>query len=64
MIPQRRKALTTRGWKVGTVQELLGLTNEEAALIESRITLKNECAVRPDAGPKETHFGKNEDDLA
>jgi hypothetical protein len=35
----KREALESRGWKVGTVPEFLGLSEEESALIELRLTL-------------------------
>ena len=35
----KRRRLERAGWKVGTVQEFLGLTDEEAALIEMRLAL-------------------------
>jgi hypothetical protein len=31
---QKQKRLQAKGWKVGTVKEFLGLSNEEAAYIE------------------------------
>ncbi len=33
----KRKRLEAEGWKVGTVQEFLGLTDEEMEEIEERI---------------------------
>ena len=35
----KKERLETRGWKVGTVQEFLGLSEEEAAYIELRLRL-------------------------
>ena len=35
----KRKALETSGWKVGTAQQFLGLTADEAAFIELRFSL-------------------------
>ena len=35
----KRKRLEARGWKVGTVEEFLGLTAEEAAYIEIKLAL-------------------------
>lgn len=35
----KREALENRGWKVGTVSEFLGLSEEESSLIELRLTL-------------------------
>ena len=36
---EKKKRLEAAGWKVGTVSEFLGLTNEEAALIELKLDL-------------------------
>jgi len=36
---QKQKRLQAKGWKVGTVKEFLGLSNEEAAYIELKIKL-------------------------
>lgn len=35
----KKKALTAKGWKVGTVREFLNLSNEESAYIELKIRL-------------------------
>ena len=35
----KRTRLEKKGWKVGTVQEFLGLSNEEAAYVEVRLRL-------------------------
>ena len=35
----KKKRLQTRGWKVGSVSELLELSSEEAALVELRLSL-------------------------
>lgn len=35
----KRKRLEAKGWKVGTVEEFLGLTPEEAAYIEIKLAL-------------------------
>ena len=35
----KRDRLNKAGWKVGTAKEFLGLTNEEAALIEMKLAL-------------------------
>ena len=34
---QKQKRLRARGWKVGTVRDFLGLSNEESAYIELKI---------------------------
>jgi len=39
MRKQKQKRLQTKGWKVGTVKEFLGLSNEESAYIELKIKL-------------------------
>ncbi len=39
MKPEKKKHLEAAGWKVGTVSEFLGLTDEEAALIELKLDL-------------------------
>ncbi len=36
---EKRKRLEIAGWRVGTVSEFLGLTDEEAALIELKLDL-------------------------
>ncbi len=35
----KRKHLESKGWKVGTVQEFLNLSNEEVAYIEMKVAL-------------------------
>src|ERR671913_859887 len=37
MRKSKRKRLTAKGWKVGTVEEFLGLSEEESAYIELKI---------------------------
>ncbi len=39
MREEKRRRLEARGWKVGTVQEFLGLSAEEAAYIELKLRL-------------------------
>ena len=39
MHKQKRKALEADGWKVGTAQEFLRLSDEEAALIDLKLAL-------------------------
>ena len=39
MRKQKQKRLKSKGWKVGTVKELLGLSDEESAYIELKIKL-------------------------
>ncbi len=35
----KRKALEKRGWKVGTAQEFLGLSDEESMIIELKLAM-------------------------
>jgi ribosome-binding protein aMBF1 (putative translation factor) len=35
----KKKRLESRGWRVGSTQEFLGLTDEETALVETRLRL-------------------------
>lgn len=46
MNPRTRKRLETRGWKVGSVEEFLGLTKEESAYIELKLILSENLKVR------------------
>lgn len=39
MKQEKRKKLEAAGWKVGTVEEFLGLTDEEAAVIALKLDL-------------------------
>ena len=39
MRKQKQKRLGAKGWKVGTVKQFLGLSNEESAYIELKIKL-------------------------
>ena len=39
MKANRRKKLEAAGWKVGTAKEFLGLSDEEAAFVELKLTL-------------------------
>ena len=39
MRKQKRKRLEATGWKIGTVKEFLGLSDEESAYIELKIKL-------------------------
>lgn len=42
----KRERLEARGWKVGTVKEFLGLTDEQVAYIELRLKLTDGLRVR------------------
>jgi ribosome-binding protein aMBF1 (putative translation factor) len=39
MRKQKKTRLAAKGWKIGTVKEFLGLSNEESAYIELKIRL-------------------------
>ena len=39
MRKQKQRRLRTKGWKVGTAKEFLGLSNEESAYIDLKIKL-------------------------
>ena len=39
MRKQKRKRLEAKGWKIGTVKEFLGLSDEESAYIELKVKL-------------------------
>ena len=39
MRKQKKKCLESKGWKIGTVKEFLGLSDEESAYIELKIKL-------------------------
>ena len=39
MRKQKKKRLAAKGWKIGTVKDFLGLSNEESAYIELKIRL-------------------------
>jgi ribosome-binding protein aMBF1 (putative translation factor) len=39
MRKQKKQRLESKGWKIGTVKEFLGLSNEESAYIELKIKL-------------------------
>lgn len=39
MNPAKRKRLESRGWKVGTADEFLGLSAEEAQIVEMKLAL-------------------------
>ena len=46
MTRARRTSLETSGWRVGTVREFLGLSAQEAALVEIRLALARGLRVR------------------
>jgi hypothetical protein len=49
MNKSKRKRLVTAGWKVGSAKEFLGLSDEEAALIEMRLVLAESLRERRQA---------------
>src|SRR5262245_2950857 len=44
MNAEKRRRLEKAGWKVGTVQDFLGLSDDEVALIELKLALKDQLA--------------------
>jgi DNA-binding XRE family transcriptional regulator len=42
----KKERLEKKGWKVGTAQEFLGLSNEEAAYVELRVRLSRALRLR------------------
>jgi DNA-binding XRE family transcriptional regulator len=46
MTPDVKKRLEAAGWKVGSVQEFLGLSDEEVALIELKLDLSRAIKAR------------------
>src|SRR5512145_2187492 len=46
MRKSKRERLEAKGWKVGTAQELLGLSNEESAYVELRLRLADSLRLR------------------
>lgn len=54
-----RRALEADGWRIGTVQEFLGLTDDEAAYVEIRHQLsKSFRARRAEGGLTQTQLAK------
>ena len=46
MNKEKRARLEAAGWRIGSVQEFLGLSDEEAAYIEIRLVLSNQLKKR------------------
>ena len=42
----KRSRLEARGWRVGSAKDFLGLSPEEAALVETRLTLSQALRLR------------------
>lgn len=49
MRESRRKRLESKGWKVGTAKEFLGLSDDEAAYVELRMRLAEGLKARREA---------------
>lgn len=45
----KRKRLEARGWRVGTASDFLGLSAEEAALVEMKVRLSQALRARREA---------------
>lgn len=45
MKPEKKQRLEAKGWKVGSAEEFLGLTSEEASLVELRLKLADAVKV-------------------
>jgi ribosome-binding protein aMBF1 (putative translation factor) len=46
MLKSKRQKLEAKGWRVGTAQEFLGLSNEENAYVELRLRLADSLRLR------------------
>ena len=46
MKAKKKKSLEAKGWKIGSVEKFLGLTEEEAAYIELKLLLSESLAAR------------------
>ena len=46
MEKHKKQQLTTRGWKIGSIDEFLGLTSEEAAYVELKLVLSDHLKQR------------------
>ena len=59
MRAEKRKRLEAKGWKVGSVKEFLGLSEQEAAYIELRLILARGLKARRNArGLSQTQLAK------
>ena len=59
MKASRRKKLEAAGWKVGSTQDFLGLSDEEAAFVELKLTLSNSLKkCRTNQGLSQTELAK------
>ena len=59
MNASKRKKLQAAGWKVGSTREFLGLSDEEAAFVELKLTLSNSLKkCRTNQGLSQTELAK------
>ena len=59
MKASKRKKLEAAGWKVGSTREFLGLSDEEAAFVELKLTLSNSLKkCRTNQGLSQTELAK------
>ena len=59
MNASKRKKLQAAGWKVGSTREFLGLSDEEAAFVELKLTLSNSLKkYRTNQGLSQTELAK------
>jgi DNA-binding XRE family transcriptional regulator len=59
MDPKRKKRLEARGWKFGTADEFLGLSEEESKLLDLRMALADSIAqMRRDIGKTQAALAK------
>jgi len=59
MRAEKRKLLEAKGWKIGSVREFLGLSDQEAAYIELRLKLARGLKARRHArGVSQTQLAK------
>lgn len=59
MDQNKRKRLEAAGWSVGSAQEFLGLTPEEASLVEMRLALSDSLKTRRvNLGLTQTQFAR------
>jgi hypothetical protein len=58
MKASKRKKLEAAGWKVGSTREFLGLSDEEAAFVELKLTLSASLKVPHQSGSLAGRVGK------
>lgn len=64
MDERKRERLEAAGWRVGTVQEFLGLTDEESAVIEQELVCKEELKRQRPGWRRSPDQGSGEHDAA